>query len=681
MYNPWAPSSGARRLKKKKHRSVGAVLLSTILSTSMLSARGDAQLSSSPPPPPTTSSTPPPPSNNLLEKDLQGPMAAPPVEPGPPQTRTTAPPPKPTVAPPKPPPNTTAAPTNTVPPVPTAPPPEPVIPSSSLTTTATTVKTFSDNIITINPASTQSASQNTQSTESVRPTETPYGRWGSDTKSGGVMLIVSLVVVFVVLSIMGIVVFCLFRRRNAKHRMGIFGKPNSSSNSSSASGLNDLVAAAATSGNKGHSGSDHGMSAGPRSSTQTPRSMTESDMDLNKAFLQEMSEQHQNALMTRKSSTLSLGSMRAQHQQYHNRASMLSPTLQATRPHSMGSGYWAGSQVGTPILGPSGGNNYSAHSSIVIGSGDYISGPMPSSGEFRTSQYDESHGLGYGLPAPHIYANGSNGSGSLRYSSNEMLLMKHPQAPFTHSNGSSSSMSRRTSLSPGLYPSYVAGQEKNQHSPVVRSKTISVANGAGGYSHHQQQQVNGQQQSDPMSQRNISAPIQPIASGSEERSESNPPSNGDGANAVTTFLSTGTTVMGAGGEEQRRSLTPGFHGGSSLGQTGSVAGLPSSLGSDKAIEHPQQQQWRPHSMSAVYSSEHNNNSLPPMTLEIPPAITTRRRSQMPTNSMYSNQGEVPQMYYTNASSHVYHPPPPPSTPQSRPLSSNLPSHPSLPEES
>ncbi|KAG0028164.1 hypothetical protein BGZ82_008573 [Podila clonocystis] len=576
------------------------------------------------------------------------PEAAPPVEPGPPvikptsnrptTDKPTAPKPptiKPTVQPP-------VIPTGPINPISTT-----VVPPIIATTTTTTVRTFSDNVITIGGGS--STKSSTQTSNRIRqPSETPYGFVSTDDKSGGMMLTVSLVVVFVVLSAMGLVVFCLFKRRNAKHRMGVFGKTN---NGSSTDGLEDFMSP--------------GAEARKRESI---KGASGSEMDLKRESLQEMSEQHHNTLMARRSSTLSLGSLQQQH--HVNRGSMLSPV----RPNSVGSNHWGGPVHGTPVLGPHG----SAHNSMVIGN-DFISRPMS---EFRNSQFDEYYGPPH---ASYMYPGGaSSGAGSINYSSNEQL-MQYPQAPFTHYNGSGSNMSRRSSLSPGLYPYQ---PEMSQNSPVARSKTISVTHSSGAYAlppPQQQQPYHTPYYSQPISApapvhqqpRVNSAPIPTIVSNSSEELS---------GSTVTTPTHTPTeSVRGAsstantddaGSEEQNRSLTAvgsdanshrsGEHG----WRPQSMFALPGSgVGAHMSMP-PHDDSGRPQSMMGHHhhSSSTNSHSSSPANLVIPPSITTRRRSQMnnpSTSSMFSDHGvdmQPPmQGYYTNPHNVYYHQPPPPST--------------------
>ncbi|KAG0336804.1 hypothetical protein BG000_006127 [Podila horticola] len=610
------------------------LFLSVLLSSFMLTPRVDAQE----------------PTSKTIKRQLQ-PEAAPPVSPGAPGTKTTSD--KPT----GPRPTTNPRPTTDLTPIiPTGPittisttDTPPII--TTTTTTTTTVRTFSDNIITIGQSSPTKSS--TKTTAQVQqPSETPYGYISTDDKNSGMMLTVSLVVVFVVLSAMGIVVFCLFKRRNAKHRMGLFGK----NNGTSASGLGDFMSP--------------GAEAKKRESI---KGASGSEMDLNRESLQEMSEQHQNTLMARRSSTLSLGSLQQQH--HANRGSMLSPTSPA-RPNSVGSNHWGGSAHGTPVLGHHG----SAHNSMVMGN-DFVSRPMS---EFRNSQYDEYYGPPH---ASYMYPGGtSSGAGSINYSSNEQL-MQYPPAPFTHHNGSGSNMSRRSSLSPGLYPSQPA---MSQNSPIARSKTISVTHSSGAYAppppqqqqqqyySHAQQPYHTTYHSQPISvpapvhqqARVNSAPIPTVVSNSSE--------DLSGSNITTsTHSPTETTATDdAGSEEQKRSLTP--------------------VGSGANNHHSGEHGWRPQSMSAVsgssvgahmsmpphddsgrpqsmvghhqHSSSTNSHSSSPANLVIPPSITTRRRSQMNnpnTSSMYSDHGmgmQPPmQGYYTNPHSVYYHQPPPPSS--------------------
>ncbi|KFH69309.1 hypothetical protein MVEG_04124 [Podila verticillata NRRL 6337] len=627
MHNIRAPS------RRHHHRSF--LLLSVLLSTFILTPRVDAQE----------------PANQQVPEAVAtlDRLAAPPATPGLPATRSTNGTQRPTTNNPRP--TITTDPVITIPTATT-----PVVITTTTTTTTTTIRTFSDNIITVGgSATTKSTSQTTVSVQ--QPSETPYGYVSTDDTNGGVMLTVSLVVVFVVLSAMGIVVFCLFKRRNAKHRMGLFGR--TPSNNGSSGGLGDF------------------MSPGEGKKRESIRGASASEMDLNRESLQEMSEHHQNALMTRRSSTLSLGSLQ---QTPVNRGSMLSPSLSA-RPTSIGSNHWGGSMHGPQ----------SAHNSMVIGN-DHLS---PRSSEFRNSQYDGY----YGPPqASYMYPSGGSGNGSsnsINYSSNEQLL-QYPHAPFTHHNGSSgANMSRRSSLSPGLYPSQPT-TESGRNSPVARSKTISVAHSSGAYAQPQQQQQYYSQQpyhnspyhSQPISvpapihqqpTRGNSAPIPTIVSVSTEElsGESNITTTTDSAQEGTS--STSATYEST--EEQKRSLTAVGSGASNSNpnvehgsRPQSMSALPGSgVGARMGMPPHDDIAQRPQSMMSHQHHHHlSPSSSSPANLVIPPSITTRRRSQMNnpnvnTNSMYSDHSmgrpQSPPMhgYYTNPHTVYYHQPPPPST--------------------
>ncbi|KAG0085650.1 hypothetical protein BGZ93_000533, partial [Podila epicladia] len=579
MHKIWAP----HRRRRQHHRSF--LFLSVLLSSFMLTPRVDAQ----------------------------EPEAAPPVVPGPPVTKPT--PDKPTTDKPivpKPPtnnPKPTIAPTPIIPTGPIITIPTTVGPPI-ITTTTTTVRTFSDNIITIGGSS--STKSSTKTSRIQQPSETPYGYVSTEDKSGGLMLTVSLVVVFVVLSAMGLVVFCLFKRRNAKHRMGVFGKVSGSSTN----GLDDFMSP--------------GAEAKQRESI---KGASGSEMNLNRESLQEMSEQHQSTLMARRSSTLSLGSLQ---QQQVNRGSMLNPASPA-RPNSVGSNYWGGSAHGTPVLGPHG----SAHNSMMIGS-DFVSRPM--SPEFTNGQYEDYYGPPH---ASYMYPGGaSSGAGSISYSSNEQL-MQYPQAPFTHHNGSGSNMSRRSSLSPGLYPYQ---PEISQNSPVARSKTISVAHSSGAYTpppHHQQQQYySNTQQSHPspyhsqpisvpapvhQQPRINSAPIPTIvSSSSEDLSESNITTSTHTPAESVQGSSTPATTDDAGSEEQKRSLTSvasgahNHHSSEHGWRPQSMSVLPGSGVGTHMGKPPHDDSGRPQSMMGHHhhSSSTNSPSPSPANLVIPPSITT-----------------------------------------------------------
>ena len=272
--------------------------------------------------------------------------------------------------------------------------------------------------------------------------------------------------------------------------------------------------------------------------------------------------------------------------------------------------------------------------------------------------------------------------------------MQYPHAPFTHHNGSSgANMSRRSSLSPGMYPSQPS-TEMDHNSPVARSKTISVAHSSGAYAQPQQQPQYYSQQpyhnspyhSQPISvpapihrqpTRGNSAPI-PTISTEELSGESNITTTTDSVRGGTS--STSATDESTS-EEQKRSLTPVSSGASNSNSNvdqgwrpQSMSALPgSSVGVLKGMPPHDDIAQRPQSMMVHQHHHHSSSSSSsPANLVIPPSITTRRRSQMNnpnvnTNSMYSDHGmgmpQSPPMhgYYTNPHNVYYHQPPPPST--------------------
>ena len=306
------------------------------------------------------------------------------------------------------------------------------------TTTTTVVHTFSDHIITVDVPT--SSNNGVVTSTANLPTETPYGWTDDKNTNGGLMLTVSLVVVFVVLAGLILVVFCLFRRRSAlaRRQMRQLSKGASSSsvlenghasnaggktgttlrdsnNRHSFSGIRSTSGGGSRSsgiflanGGAGLAGSNASQNGSGIGTPGTGSNYGASEIDINRA-LQEMSELHQSHRLSKRSSTLSLG---------HSR--MLSPVMSAAavagaRPPSlMGSGYYSGSNSGTPG-GPGTDSNSRANSFVMGGGssstgtgsgGDYISGHLlessSSSGpsEFRNSQYDEHNGRVSPLPQP-----------------------------------------------------------------------------------------------------------------------------------------------------------------------------------------------------------------------------------------------------------------------------------------
>ncbi|KAG0316859.1 hypothetical protein BGZ99_006630 [Dissophora globulifera] len=366
------------------------------------------------------------------------------------------------------------------------------VPTIAPAITRTTINTFTDDdVVTLTPES-----EPTPSGESVDPSETPYGLIEDDDTNGGTMLIVSLVVVFVVLAGLGFVTFCLFRRRSAKRRkVGLFGsgsgKPSVHTMASSSSELDTMIAAAAA--------------AQPRASRQSFGGASVrgdgygGDAELNRhgSLLQEMSEQHQSALLTRKSSALSMRSGYHMGQQGqgssdnnngggHPGTRMLSPVLASSRPYSQGSSHWGGSTIGAGTGAGAGGD---------YGSGSAPMGPEASR-DFHNAHYDEYYGAAHAPPQPLYAINSHNGSGSLHgsyaseYSSNEHLLMPHrysqQQQRHQHSGASSFDLAPRSSLSPGPFPTPNGGehflQRPKSASALQTPSSAGISNLSGGSS-------------------------------------------------------------------------------------------------------------------------------------------------------------------------------------------------------
>ncbi|KAG0203735.1 hypothetical protein BGX28_004083 [Mortierella sp. GBA30] len=399
------------------------------------------------------------------------------------------------------------------------------------TTTTTTVRTFSDNVITIDVPTT---TKHSHSSRSPASTGVPYGTIVDNDKNGGIMLTVSLAVVFGVLAALGVVVFCLFRRRSAKRRMNLFGKNNS----------DDVLGAIGQSRKGG--------------------GIDEATEELSPVILQEMSEQdRQSALLSRRSSNLNI----SQGDPTGNRMLSSSRT---------GSAYWNGSAID-----PRGG---SASNSIVIGSGEYVAGPLESSDEFRNSQYDERNSY-YGLPGHSRPLYPGAGGGPSSYNSNDQLLL-HQQHTIQHgSSFSSAELSRRSSLSPGLYP-----QPEPLHvpSPLFRAKTVHAGSLAGSST----EDLPGPEQ--------LSVPPQMLGMNPEShpRPRSMPMLN----NPQPYHARNMNASMGGQGYQNENLSFPD----------------------------------RPHSMMPV--SQINQAS---SNLVIPPSITTRPRSQMIVYNMYPGQHQAP----------------------------------------
>ncbi|KAG9064796.1 hypothetical protein KI688_003055 [Linnemannia hyalina] len=523
-----------------------------------------------------------------------------------------------------------------------------------------------------------------------QPSGTPYGTIGSSNESSNrIMLTVSLVVVFVVLAGMGLVVYCLFRRRTAKRRMHLFGGNGGSKN---ASGSLDSSAAAGNSG-IGSGGKRKSMTAHRQSTitlgggsiigtggkgdpmTTALAEMQEqqrriSDGDMSRA-LQAMTEKHQNALMTRRSSTLSLGGLHHhnhhQHHlpqnQQHPGSRAVSPNLGPARPHSaLGGGYWSGSGGPAGGVDPTGEGSKRATMSggnTVIGSGDYVAGPLESSPDFRTTLYDDLY-----YPSPQFLYS-SSGGGSSGANSSEQLLPPHHHHhhPHYYNSGppSSANMSRRSSLSPGAYPTHspseMAAQGQNR-SPIFRAKTISTSSGQSYQQQMQYQQLypphvgSGPHRSTPpphsstppphLNRMSVPQPPATIASSSDDSSET-----------VSSYLP----------PQQQQKRPEGASVGVISSDTIPRTSYPLA---DPTLEHQENhhQPRRPHSMSTLqnnssFISPHgvtvglDRSRSPPLMssstgnlldqcpqhrasydgssqLIIPPSITTRRRSAMPS---------------------------------------------------
>ncbi|KAI1302793.1 hypothetical protein EDD11_005551 [Mortierella claussenii] len=261
------------------------------------------------------------------------------------------------------------------------------------------------------------------STQESISTGLPYGAVSDDNKNGNLMLIVSLVVVFVVLSGMGVVVCCLLHRRSAKRRLHLFGKsPNPAS---STTGLDQVFATKEQRRSSSHLGHESlGTPGGPDGRTRRP-----SDVDMSRA-LQEMTEQHQSTLLSRRSSTLSLGSG-LQGLAGRPSSRVLSPTMMPARSYSQSSGYWGGVNGG-----------------IVPTSGhEYYSGPIDPTRDHRNSQFDEYYGVA-NTSQQLVYPGAV--SGMSEYSSNEQLILNK---------------NRRSSRSPGPYPTaeIIRSPSRNSH--------------------------------------------------------------------------------------------------------------------------------------------------------------------------------------------------------------------------
>ncbi|KAF9289983.1 hypothetical protein BGZ68_008184 [Mortierella alpina] len=450
---------------------------------------------------------------------------------------------------------------------PSAPPPESQTTTAApLITTTTTIRTFSDNVITIPPTTKTDSSR----TRTPSATGKPYGVIPQGDNNGGLMLTISLAVVFSVLAGLGLVVFCLFRRRSAKRRMHIFGKNHS----------HDLLEVIGQSHNK-----QNGKNAG--AGEDSIRRLSS-----NEAAHPEMSEQNRQSVRLSKRS--SSQSMR-----------ILSPRLSTARPHS--SGHWSGSS------GPRGN---SASNSIVIGSGEYVAGPLESSGEFRNSQYDDYNSYG-GLP--------------------------QPPRPFSYS---SADMSRSSSPSAGLHqPSHPQSEPIYIPSPLFRAKTLHTGSYPGSSSESltgPPHRPSGSSSRNPSADSGSSLP--PHMSNAHLQEHSRPRSmpmlNGMGT-ATPTHLSR--------------------HMSASMGNTGA------------AVEnmHPE----RPYSMMPLNNSSSNLVIPPSITTRPRSAMTTQvmhpgqpsilgpvHHHHQQQQALYYAESPYPLQNYSNSNSNhnSYFPPPPPN---------------------
>ncbi|KAG0366340.1 hypothetical protein BGX24_003759, partial [Mortierella sp. AD032] len=401
--------------------------------------------------------------------------------------------------------------------------PSPVIPVSPPVSPIATTPTSSTH---------SSSTRNHSSTRDHQPSGTPFdinsgnnNSYQGNEANNRIMLTVTLAVVFVILAGMGLVVYCLFRRRSAKRRMHVFGGISGNKNTIGSLDSSTAAAAGGSSGIGGGSGGRKSFAGGNRRSSvggdpivtalakMKEQQRRISDVDVSRA-LQDMTEQHQNALMTRRSSTLSLGGLHnlnhyqhSQQQQQHPGGHVVSPTLGPLRPHSASgaAGYRGGNGVGGADRGGQLSRRQSM-SGIVIGSGEYVAGPLESSPDFRTTAYDDL----YYPSRQFLYP--SSGSGSSGANSNEQLLPPHHNHYQSYSSGppSSANMSRRSSLSPGAYPTHGQSEmSSNVHQnpiPIFRAKTISTSSGQ---SYQQQMQY---PQHYPPSAGYRSAPVPPLHS-------------------------------------------------------------------------------------------------------------------------------------------------------------------------
>ncbi|KAG0290492.1 hypothetical protein BGZ96_006046 [Linnemannia gamsii] len=481
------------------------------------------------------------------------------------------------------------------------------------------------------------------------------------------MLTVSLIVVFVILAGMGLVVYCLFRRRSAKKRMhgfgGIGGKNNSGSLGSSVAAGGSGIGSnrksmtarrqSSTSLGGGNSVIDTGKGGDPMASALAEMQEQQrriSDVDMSRAL-------QQNALLSRRSSTLSLGGFHHHnHHQYvqqnqHPGGRVVSPTLGPARPQSaMTAGYWGSSGPGPAGDSAGEGSRRASMSgeSIVIGSGDYVAGPLESSPDFRTTVYDEL----YYPSRQFLYPSGGGSSGA---NSNEQLLPPQHQ----HSNSySNANMSRRSSLSPaGAYVAQqppemsVTGGNGQNPSPIFRTNTINTSSGQ-----NYQQQMQYQQYYPPQPGPGV---------GPHRSNPSLPPPH---LNRMSTPQPPAAIGSRSNGSSETTSKSPPSQQHSEGAGVGLGETIPrtSSPLADPSLKQHQRHPRRPQSMSMLrnnppFTSPYGTNvgpdrsrSPPPLMssstgnlldqqhqphhrasydgsnqLIIPPSITTRRRSMMP----------------------------------------------------
>ncbi|KAF9436882.1 hypothetical protein BGZ76_002683 [Entomortierella beljakovae] len=468
---------------------------------------------------------------------------------------------------------------------PPPPPPPPVIQPAIITTTHAIADT------TTTTATTRAHSSKSIHVQ-ISPSETPYGSSQNGGANNGIMLIVSLAVIFGLLASMGGVVFCLFRRRSKKQKIRLFIKGNSTSHTSS-SGLDQI------------DGDDMDTTPGVIPDRRT------SNSDMSRA-LQEMTEQHQNALLSRKSSTLSLG------RNYPNQSSpsingnrMLNPTLPPQNSFPQGGpGYWNTGR-----------------------------GSVDSSSEYRGNQFNDYYGAP--PPPPQFPYNGSpvgfnNGSG-------EHLLS--PYHPGYYSNPANGSIARRSSLSPGLYPH---PEQHRNHSPLFRAKTISMTGGGGGGYQggpYHPQPYYSHQPSPGHSSIQLNSNIYGGESSTEELLDPNK-SGGRVTPGPGPGPGSGSGVL----PEQSTFASPSV---SSGGNSSSSGGGSGGNGFDNVYGHPP---MRPHSPIDLPNDYHIRRGSSP-DIVIPPSITTRRRSMLNPNNIYNNPNQGP---YYPPPQHPYHQQPPPS---------------------